>query len=67
MQHSFSVWHWLIVVVYVLTLVVPAAAILRKAGFSRWWAVLMLVPFLNGILVWVFAFITWPIERRAPM
>ena len=37
----------------------PVAA---RAGFSRWWAVLMFVPVVNIVLVWVMAFIDWPTE-----
>jgi hypothetical protein len=35
----------------------------KKAGFSRWWVLLLLIPFVNLITVWVFAFIKWPNER----
>ena len=38
------------------------APVLRKAGFSPWWSILMTVPLLNLVLVWIFAFIKWPAE-----
>lgn len=34
--------------------------ILHKAGFSGWWALLLLIPIVNIVFVWVFAFINWP-------
>jgi uncharacterized membrane protein YhaH (DUF805 family) len=34
--------------------------ILRKAGLSGWWCLITLVPGLNLIMIWVFAFIPWP-------
>lgn len=34
--------------------------VLRKAGYSGWWCLLMLVPFVNLIMIWVFAFAHWP-------
>ena len=34
--------------------------ILNKAGYSRWWALLVIVPILNVIMVWVFAYGKWP-------
>lgn len=37
--------------------------VLKKAGYARWWALLLVVPFLGPILVWVFAFIKWPAEQ----
>jgi len=34
--------------------------ILAKAGFSSWLALITLIPFVNIIALWVFAFIQWP-------
>lgn len=34
--------------------------ILVKAGFSRWWFLLLFIPIVNLVMVWVFAFIKWP-------
>lgn len=36
--------------------------ILVKAGFDPLWAFAMLVPVLNVIMVWAFAFADWPKE-----
>ena len=38
----------------------PTIKILQKAGYSGWWCVLTMVPILNLILLWVFAFAHWP-------
>jgi len=59
---SFSIWHWLIV----LVLLVPVAKILKKAGFSPWWAILAIVPIANLVGLFVFAFIRWP-SKPAPV
>lgn len=32
----------------------------RKAGRSGWWCILVLIPIVNIIMVWVFAFMRWP-------
>lgn len=37
--------------------------IVKKAGFSGWWALVTFIPFLNIVMFWVFAFIKWPIEK----
>jgi hypothetical protein len=54
----------LIIIVLILAiLIVPLiflSRILSKAGFSAWLSLLSLVPLLNLILLWVFAFIDWP-------
>ncbi|MEE8333289.1 MAG: hypothetical protein V3R85_05530 [Alphaproteobacteria bacterium] len=34
--------------------------ILRKAGLSGWWCLVTLVPGVNLIMIWVFAFARWP-------
>jgi len=62
---SLSIWHWLIVFPIVLALyLVPAARILKKAGYSGWLSLILFVPLLNLIMYWVFAFVTWPVEQR---
>ncbi len=43
--------------------VLAAAAILRKAGFSRWWSILAVVPVVNWIALIVFACSDWPALR----
>lgn len=44
---------------------IPAAVILRKAGYSRWWVILAFIPPLNLIGLWVFAFAKWPTLRSS--
>jgi hypothetical protein len=39
--------------------------IIRRAGYSGWWVLILLVPVVNIVMVWVFAFSTWPILRGA--
>lgn len=56
---SFSIIHWLILLIYAAVIVVPTAQILRKAGFSRWWSVLAIIPLVNLIALWLFAFSRW--------
>ena len=34
--------------------------VFRKAGRSGWWSILVLVPIVNIVMVWVFAFMRWP-------
>ena len=40
------------------------ARIVRKAGYSGWWCLVMLVPLVNVIMLWVFAFADWPALKR---
>ncbi len=34
--------------------------ILHKAGLSGWWGLITLLPVVNLIMLWVFAFTRWP-------
>lgn len=34
--------------------------IVAKAGFSGWWSLILLVPILNFVMIWLFAFKPWP-------
>jgi uncharacterized membrane protein YhaH (DUF805 family) len=55
--------------VYLVVLVLTVIAwvkILSKAGYSGWWVLIALVPFVNIIMFFVFAFADWPVlQRRA--
>lgn len=57
---SFSVWHWLILLLYLVVVLVPAYKIVSKAGYSGWWCLLLLIPVVNLVMIWVFAFSRWP-------
>ena len=59
---SMSYWH-LVGLVFVLLYMIPVAMAVKKAGYSSWWCLLALVPFVNVIMLWVFAFASWPILR----
>ena len=43
----------------------PVARILSRAGFNGAWCLLMIVPILNLIAVWVFAYAKWPALRES--
>lgn len=34
--------------------------ILQKAGLDGWWTLVLLLPIVNVIMIWVFAFTRWP-------
>jgi hypothetical protein len=34
--------------------------IVQKAGFDGWWVLVLLIPVVNVIMIWVFAFSRWP-------
>lgn len=54
----------LILAISILLPLLIFGPIARKAGFSIWWSLLMLLPLINIAVVWIFAFIKWPVEER---
>lgn len=58
-----SIWHWILVFALVL-FYIPAWRIVSKAGFPGALSLLMLVPLVNIAMLWVFAFVRWPVESR---
>lgn len=60
---SFSIWHWIVVLFWVAIFIVPAWRIVKRAGFPGALSLLGLVPVVNIILLWVFAFVKWPNQR----
>ena len=57
-------WHWVMAIVmpplFIALVGIPVANVLHRAGRSRWWIILALIPLLNLIGLWVFAFTRWP-------
>ncbi len=56
----FVVFLVLVLIIFHLWLITK---ILSKAGYNRWYTVLMLVPVVNIIMIWVFAFDKWVIKE----
>jgi energy-coupling factor transporter transmembrane protein EcfT len=52
---------WLAVVVIG---VLAYVKIISKAGYSGWWVLILLVPIVNIVMILVFAFKEWPIQRE---
>jgi len=59
---SFSLAHWLIVLVLVASWLIPGAIILKRLGLSRWWVLLGVVPVVGLLSLWLLAFAKWPYD-----
>lgn len=57
---ALSIWHIVILLAVVFVMVYPIARILQRAGWSGWLSILWLIPIVNIIMLWVFAFGRWP-------
>ena len=60
---SFSIWHWLIILLILSIYLVPVWRIVSKAGYNGAFSLIGFVPVLNIIMLGVFAFSKWPNER----
>ncbi len=45
---------------YALFVLWLCSKILAKAGIDKIWTLTLLIPVVNIVMVWVFAFIDWP-------
>ena len=53
-------WHGFGMILAVIVFLVPLWRIVSKAGFHGAWSLLALVPLVNIIALWLFAFMKWP-------
>jgi len=61
-----SIWHWLLILIVEVVLpFFPASKILKRAGFSKWWAIAYLIPFVSLVVLFVFAYSDWPNRSNA--
>lgn len=49
----------------IIFILVPAWRIVSRAGFHGAWSLLILLPLVNLVALWLFAFQTWPRDRGA--
>jgi len=54
----------LVAVIFAVCVVVGIFALVaQRAGYSRWWGFAMLMPMLNLVILWIFAFAIWPVMK----
>lgn len=59
---SFSIYHWIVLALVLYILYALFARIVEKAGFPRRYALAALVPLVNIVALWLFAFWKWPVK-----
>ncbi|WP_244847869.1 hypothetical protein [Caballeronia sp. SL2Y3] len=59
-MESLSIWHWLIVIFFCVVTIYPYVRIVKRTGHSGWWVLTGLLPIVNLVMLWVFAFARWP-------
>ena len=51
----------ILAIIFVVLMMIPYWMIWKKAGFSPWLSLLMLVPLVNFIMLYVLAFAEWKV------
>jgi hypothetical protein len=47
-----------------LVFIIAYIKIISRAGYSGWWVLIILVPIANIVMLLVFAYKEWPIQRE---
>ena len=64
---SFSIWHWLVVLILLAVFFWPLWKIVGRTGHPAILSILFLIPLANILFVWFLALSKWPaLERRVP-
>jgi hypothetical protein len=59
-MEGISIWHWGVVILVAGIFGYPVVRILRRAGLSGWWSILVFLPLFNVVALWIFAYARWP-------
>lgn len=59
---SFSIWHWLIVIIAAAIFIIPFWRILPRSGIPSWVAIFAVIPLFAVLLLWIVAFKRWPTD-----
>ncbi len=60
MVHELYLAHWLWMLAWIALILPPFWKMFGKAGFSPWLALLVLIPVVNLVVLYTFAFSRWP-------
>ncbi|MGE5540367.1 MAG: hypothetical protein ACM30I_17255 [Gemmatimonas sp.] len=60
--------HLLLSIILLVVVLYPTARVLRRAGRHPLWCLITLVPIVNIVALWVFAYTPWPgvVETQKP-
>ncbi len=56
---AFSIWHWLVLILWIANIFFTGRVIWRM-GFHPLWVIPLLVPLLETFLLWFAAYKPWP-------
>jgi hypothetical protein len=56
----------LFVLFWLAIVLLPFGKLLKRTGHQVGWCFLFIIPFVNLIALWIFAFKRWPTDKRNP-
>lgn len=63
-MQSLNIWQWMFTLafltVFLVVVIFPYVRIIQRTGHSGWWVLAGLIPVLNVVMLWAFAFARWP-------
>lgn len=62
---NISIWHWVIVALLALAVVVPFWKIFTRLEIPRVLAILAIVPFISILYLWIIAYKKWPSDAAS--
>jgi len=54
---------WFAFLFWIIILLIPIFRILKRTGHSPVWSLLFVIPLVNVLALWVFAFKRWPVDQ----
>lgn len=64
--NSLEPWQFYLIISLVMTYTMVAGGwVLAKAGRSPLWVLFLLIPYVNVLAIWAFAYMRWPFVDRA--
>jgi|HigsolmetaAR203D_1030402.scaffolds.fasta_scaffold00021_84 hypothetical protein len=63
-MESFSIWYWLAMLAMWFIFLWPLGRVVRRTGHAAPWAILAVVPVVNVILLWIWAYKRWPQQAQ---
>lgn len=60
---SFSIWHWLVVLIYIAAVGWPLWRIVGKTGLHPAFSLALHIPLVNIAALWYLSLVKWPARR----
>ncbi len=52
--------YYMLLIIILVVSYLPSIAVLKRTGLSGWLYILFLIPIVNLVWLWIFAFGPWP-------